>query len=161
MASSTVNTEQFKRAMGTLPTGVTVITTVCDNKKYGFTASSVISVSLSPLLILFCINRNSFSTQAFIDSKYFAVNILSENQQHLAAHFAVSNLDKFIGVSYNLGQYSKCPLIEEAVCYIECNKCDCYKAGDHWIIIGEVINSTINNNLNPLIRYLKEYRKLQ
>lgn len=159
--ASTVNPEQFKRVMSTLATGVTVITTVHNNKQYGFTASSFTSVSLSPLLILFCINVNSFSVKAFTDSRYFAVSILSENQQHLSKHFALPNPDKFIGISYNLGQYSKCPLIEEAICHIECNKFDCYNVGDHSVIIGEVINSKVNNNLNPLIRYLREYRKLQ
>ncbi len=156
-----VDCEQFKQAMSNLPTGVTIVTSYHNNMKFGFTASSVTSVSLSPPLILFCIGKQSFSFDAFINSKYFAVSILSEDQAKLSIHFAKSDYDKFTGVSYNLGQYSNCPLIEGAVCYIECNNYNQYEAGDHFIVIGEVINTVVKDNLNPLIHCLRQYRKLK
>ncbi len=157
----TVNLEQFKQALSTLPTGVTIVTTLYNNKPFGFTASSFTSVSLLPSLVSFCLNKQSFSMSAFANSKCFAVSILSENQEDISRHFAKFNTDKFINISYNFGQTTNCPLIEGAVCHIECNKFNQHEVGDHIILIGKVINTMINSNLNPLVYYLKQYRGLK
>ncbi|WP_341763599.1 flavin reductase family protein [Candidatus Tisiphia endosymbiont of Beris chalybata] len=149
--ASTVNIEQFKRALGNFPSGITIITTSYDNKLFGLTVSSFTSVSLFPPLILFCINKQAPSIKAFTNSKYFAVSILADNQAALSRHFAHHHFDKFASILYNLGVSSKCPLIDGAVCHIECNKFNQYSAGDHIIVIGEVINTAVNNELKPLI----------
>lgn len=149
--ASTVNTEQFKRALGTFPSGVTIVTTSYDNKLFGLTVTSFTSVSLLPPLILFCINKQAHSIKAFTSSQYFAVSILADNQTALSKHFAYPQLDKFASVLYHLGASSKCPLIDRAVCHIECNKFNQYSAGDHMIVIGEVVHTAVNDELKPLI----------
>ena len=47
----------FRQALGSFPTGVTIVTTLDkDSKPIGFTANSFTSVSLEPHLILICID---------------------------------------------------------------------------------------------------------
>lgn len=116
--ASIVNSAQFKKALSTLPTGVTIITTLYNNKLYGFTANSFTSVSLLPPLVLFCLGKQSFSMSAFVGSEYFAVSILAENQEDISRHFSKFNTDKFAGISYDLGRITRCPLIEGAVCHL-------------------------------------------
>lgn len=159
--ASTVNSERFKQALSTLPTGITIITTLYNNKLFGFTADSFTSVSLLPPLVSFCLDKQAFSMSAFTSSKYFAVSILAENQEDISRHFSKFNTDKFAGISYNLGCTTNCPLIEGAVCHIECNKFSQYEVGDHVILVGEVINTIVNSNLNPLVHCLRQYRGLK
>jgi flavin reductase (DIM6/NTAB) family NADH-FMN oxidoreductase RutF len=49
-----VHNEEFKEAVGKFPTGVCVITTNFNQKNWGITANSFVSVSLVPALVFFC-----------------------------------------------------------------------------------------------------------
>jgi len=65
----------FRQALGSFPTGVTVVTTLDkDSKPIGFTANSFTSVSLEPHLILICIDKASFNIEAFSKGNHFAVS---------------------------------------------------------------------------------------
>jgi len=77
----------FRQALGSFPTGVTVVTTLDkDSKPIGFTANSFTSVSLEPHLILVCIDNASFNIEAFSKGNHFAVSILSESQHQFLIH---------------------------------------------------------------------------
>lgn len=156
-----VNSQQFKEALGHLPTGVTVVTTGYNDKLYGLTVSSFTSVSLEPPLVLFCIDKDSSSIAAFYNSEFFAVSILADNQIDISRHFSKSQFDKFINIEYHIGSNSNCPLINRAVCHIECKKFNQYKVGDHLVIIGEVINTAVDDTNKPLVHCLRKYRELK
>ncbi|XVN40616.1 MAG: flavin reductase family protein [Rickettsia endosymbiont of Argas persicus] len=159
--AGTVKEDQFKEVMSRFSSGVTVITTNLDNKFCGFTASSFTSVSLKPLLILFCLHKNASSINSFNKSNKFAISILAENQVDISKHFARSQSDKFASIAYELGSKTACPLIKGAICHIECNKYASYDAGDHVIFIGKVINTVIKNDLKPLVYFHKSYTSLK
>ncbi|HJD61154.1 MAG TPA: flavin reductase family protein [Rickettsia endosymbiont of Columbicola hoogstraali] len=158
--AGTVTENQFKDAMSCFPAGVTIITTNLNNKFFGFTATSITSVSLKPPLVLFCLNKNSFSIKGFENSSKFAISILADNQVDILEHFAKSHTDKFTAISYELGPATSCPLINGAICHIECLKHATYGGGDHVIFIGKVINTAIKNDSKPLIYHHKSYIKL-
>ena len=90
-----MQSDEFKAAVGKYPTGITIVSTKHDNRFYGFTANSFTSVSLDPALISFCLNVKSASFDAFFNTKYFAINILSNYQIDLATRFASSNIDTY------------------------------------------------------------------
>lgn len=156
-----MNSESFKKAMSTLPTGITVVTTSYNNALYGFTANSFTSVSLLPPLVSFCIRKGSSSANGLIESNYFAVNILAEHQADLSMHFSKFHIEKFVNIPYTTGAYSSSPLISGAVSHLECKKFAHYQAGDHIIVIGEVVNAVVNTMDNPLVRQLGRYRELK
>ncbi|WP_024547232.1 flavin reductase family protein, partial [Rickettsia gravesii] len=115
---------------------------------------------LKPPLILFCLNKNSFSINSFQKSDKFAISILAENQIDISKHFAKSQSNKFTKIDYERGNKTDCPLINGATYHIECNKYASYDAGDHVIFIGEVINTAIKNDLKPLLYFHKSYTKI-
>ena len=156
-----MDNEEFKGAVGKFPTGVTVVSASYDGKLWGFTANSFTSVSLSPPLISFCLNKESGSFEAFSSAPCFAVNILSGKQADIAQQFSHRGLDKFANVEYRLGTFADSPLILGAICSIECKKYEQFKCGDHLIIIGEVMQTTINNKLSPLLYYAKSYLEIK
>jgi len=86
----------LRTALGSFPTGVTIVTTndagVGD---VGLTANSFSSVSLDPPLVLWSLSRNSGSRQAFEAAEYFAVHILAAQQEALAARFAQRGVERF------------------------------------------------------------------
>ncbi len=141
---------KFRHALGAFPTGVTVVTTIDnDGQPIGFTANSFSSVSLDPKLILICIDKASINLEAFTESAHFAVNILSEKQQQISTTFASPVDDRFADVSW-MPKTTGCPIIADTVAWFDCVKNNCFDAGDHYILLGEVVefDSTI---ITPLV----------
>src|ERR1700716_2891434 len=104
----------FRQALGQFPTGVAVITAQgADGSAVGLTMSSFNSVSVDPPLILFSIKRKSFSLNAMIEAKGYAVNILGRDQEHLSDKFAKALGDKWTAVEHTLGD-NAAPLIVRA-----------------------------------------------
>ena len=87
-----MNENLFKEICGNYATGVTVITSFNNNINYGFTANSFTSVSISPFLILFCLNKKANSNKALNIGNHFVVNILSSSQSNICNQFANNNL---------------------------------------------------------------------
>ena len=129
---------KLRKAFGSFATGVTVVTTRQNNGiPRGFTANSFTSVSLDPPLLLVCISKNAQSFSTFRDSKYFAVNILSENQRSTAGLFSSQSPEKFKITKWKKG-YKDLPILDSALSYFSCEKTNFQEAGDHAIIIGSI-----------------------
>lgn len=153
--------EDFKKAVGKFPTGVCVITTSYNDLLWGFTANSFVSVSLAPPLVSFCLNKGAGSFKAFISSRYFAINILSNNQREIARQFSQSVSDKFADVDYILSAESQIPLIIGATSLIECKKFKQFECGDHYVFIGEVVKINVDESKTPLLYFAKSYREIK
>ena len=151
---------EFKKAVGKFPTGVCVISTIFDEKLWGLTANSFVSVSLSPPLISFCLDKNSGSFVAFQNSDFFSVNILANDQEEISKHFAQSFADKFSGIDYDLGQFNV-PHIKGIVSLLECKKYSEVDGGDHVIFIGEVLKTQVDDSKLPMLYYARSYRDLK
>lgn len=149
----------FKHAVGKFPTGVCVITTHYHDQQFGFTANSFTSVSLSPSLISFCLDKKALSLKAFEHSKYFVVNILSENQSHIADKFAHSGAEKFVGTEYSVNDHA-IPIISGSISFLECKNYKSFDCGDHIIFIGLVEKVSIDDIQKPLLYYGRQYKGL-
>ena len=153
--------EEFKEAVGEFPTGITVISTCYDKKLWGFTANSFVSVSLTPPLVSFCLNKESRSFDAFHKTEYFAINILASDQASTSKHFAHKGVDKFLNIQHELSNLFGNPLISGAICFIECQKYKQFECGDHVIFVGEVVRTQINQSKSPLLYFAKSYKEIQ
>ena len=110
----------FRQALGSFPTGVTVVTTLDkDSKPIGFTANSFTSVSLEPHLILVCIDNASFNIEAFSKGNHFAVSILSESQYNISNTFALPATDRFDQINWE-PKITGSPIINESVAWFDC-----------------------------------------
>ena len=156
-----MHNEEFKEAVGKFPTGITVISTSYDGKLWGFTANSFVSVSLTPPLVSFCLNKESGSFKAFNETEHFAINILASEQVGTSKHFAHKGVDKFLNIQHEISDLFGDPLISGAVCSIECTKYKQFECGDHLIFVGEVIKTKIDQSKSPLLYFAKSYKEIQ
>ncbi|MHA6644928.1 alpha/beta fold hydrolase [Mesorhizobium sp. A623] len=140
---------EFRRALGSFLTGVTIVTTIGpDGEPRGFTANSFTSVSLDPPLVLICIAKKAHSHPVFSASKGFAVNILSEEQKAASGIFASKAADKFDAVEWHAGSTAS-PMIDNSVAAFDCDMEQLIDAGDHSILIGRVRDFS-HNGAQPL-----------
>lgn len=140
--------------------GVCVITTSFEDNLYGFTATSFTSVSMDPPLILFCLSNKANSKIAFINNKNFAVNFLSNKQRDIAKSFATRSLNKFVDLNFHISNLGN-PLIDNNIGVLECELRVSYDAGDHVIIIGEIVSGFIGTNDLPAIYYERDFREIE
>lgn len=151
--TETISIDLYKEIMGSYPTGVTIITTTdADNQPVGLTVNSFASVSLEPLLVLWCLDKRSGSLNAFKNADKFAVNILAGDQKEACWTFASSKeKDRFAKVSWEMSDH-QLPILNNVFGAFECKKVNEIDAGDHIIFIGEVINIK-KNDVVPMLYY--------
>lgn len=91
--------EQFKAAFRTHPAGVAVITADAGNGPIALTATSVISVSADPPLLVFSVSESSSSLPTLSRATTVVVHLLAADQLDLAILGATSGIDRFADTS--------------------------------------------------------------
>jgi flavin reductase (DIM6/NTAB) family NADH-FMN oxidoreductase RutF len=162
--ASTVDVAAFRQAMGSFPTGVTVVTVASDDGgMHGITVNSFSSVSLDPMLVLVCLNEASRSVGLIERAGVFAVNVLSSGQQDISRWFAnryrPADSTMFDGVSFDPG-LTGCPVLVGAAASFDCVLRQSHRAGDHLIVLGEVVALVHRPQLEPLIFHGGGYKSL-
>jgi len=152
----TIDQKAFRRALGNFTTGVTIITTrSADGTPIGITANSFNSVSLNPPMVLWSIARTSRSLPAFEGNEYWAVHILSGEQEALSNRFAKSGEDKFADLPVENG-VGNIPLLDSCCARLQCKTAVRYDGGDHIIFVGEVIEFD-HSDAPPLVFHAGRY----
>src|SRR5271170_1688472 len=148
--NSLIDPRDFRNALGTFATGVTIITAAAaDGKPYGVTCNSFASVSLNPPLVLWSLGMFSQGLGIFQNASHFSVNVLGASQQALATKFATSSEDKFAGVDWIPG-LGNAPILANCVANFQCRAANRYYGGDHVIFLGAVEAYSCNRN-EPLL----------
>ncbi len=142
----------YKEIMASYPTGVSIVTTMNGDQPVGLTVNSFTSVSIEPILVSWCIGKSSSSVEAFNRSDRFAVNVLSESQKEECYIFADSkDRERFSKTSWELSS-DQLPVLTEVSAVLECKKVQTIDAGDHILLIGQVINLKKTDN-KPMFYY--------
>ncbi len=148
--------ENFKKAMGSYPTGVTVVTAYNEeNEPMGLTVNSFASVSLDPLLILWSIDKRVSSYDAFLKVDRFSVNILASDQSDLCNLFASRVPDRFGQCDWEKSELAL-PVLKDTLATLQCKVHKQVKAGDHTIMIGEVLDIQ-NSDREPLLYHKRTF----
>ena len=156
-----IGPDEFRLTLGRFPTGVTIVATMDDRgRPRGMTASAFSSLSLSPPLVLVCIDERSQVCSALRNGGRFAVNILRADQEALARRFATRREDRFDGVGYRHGDKVDVPLLDGALANIECTTTQKHAEGDHVIFVGQVERVHLGNGA-PLVYFGGRYDRLQ
>lgn len=151
LTTAAVDGDAFRQALGRLAAGVSVITiSDATGQKFGLTATAVSSVSVDPPLILVCLGAWTRAMAPLSAHAPFIVHLLAAEQRSLAEHFAIPHADKFADVEHGTGQGS-CPRLADALAWIECVPQQLIPAGDHTIVIGQVVALKSHSDRAPLI----------
>ncbi len=155
--------EEFKNAMRHLLGAVSVITVGTDEKRTGFTATSVSSLAVEPPTLLVSLNRSSSSWPAVLQAKVFAVNVLASNQADVANRFAgidgISGNERYLGAKWTKRETGTF-LLNGALSTIDCVLEDAIERHSHAILIGRVVSVLVNPDVEPLGYFNRGYRRI-
>lgn len=148
----------YRRAMGRFATGVTVLTTVVDGVAHAMTANAVSSVSLDPLLLLACVQTDARYHDAVLESGVWGVNVLAADQRALAAWFATRGRPvqgQLDNAPHHAGAETGVPLLDGVLVAVECRTTQVVPAGDHAILLGEVVGLEVPARAGEALTYYR------
>ena len=154
----TVGPEDYRKALRRFASGITVVTVANGDELHGMTASSFAAVSLVPPLILVSLEKGSRTRTLVMDARHFGVNILADHQEALARSFSLPGQKPFENTKHRIGK-NKLPLLEGAIAWLECRVFETVDAGDHDVVIGEVLRCEARDG-SPLVYFNRDYRSL-
>jgi flavin reductase (DIM6/NTAB) family NADH-FMN oxidoreductase RutF len=148
---------EFRRILGHWASGVSIVTTrTPDGRACGLTANAVASLSLEPLLVLVCVEKNADTHDCIRSAAAFAVNILNSESETLARRFAAWEVDrKFDGLAYHDGPTGN-PILDDALAWVDCRLHSEFDGGDHTIFVGGVVAGDAVEG-SPLLYYRGGY----
>jgi flavin reductase (DIM6/NTAB) family NADH-FMN oxidoreductase RutF len=154
------DSKAFRNTLGHFATGIAIAATRnAEGKPVGVTVNSFTSVSLSPPLILFCLDRAAKSHHDFTTSGCFSVSVLEEGQQHLSRGFASSPWTHWDQVE-QIVERSGAPIIKNALAWVDCETEAVHRGGDHDILLGRVVALGHSEAGRPLVFWCGRYQRL-
>lgn len=158
-----LNTTEFRKALGAFATGVTIITLDLDGEVHGMTANAFTSVSLDPMLVLVCVDHSTRTHSHLHSKKRFGINVLCEDQRAISEYYARAErvherAEAEAGARFDRTSHGT-PILHGALAYLECRLESVQEAGDHSIFIAEVEDVVVGEG-DPLLFFRGKYRKV-
>src|SRR5207237_5360445 len=157
-----MRSQEFRDAMAKLAAGVVVVSARTPERYRGLTASTLVSVSADPPLVLVGLEHGSLTRSAVIETGQFNVSMLTRAQEFIAERFAgrAPTVDgKWREIPHRLGS-NGIPLIEGCAAWLECEVLEVHAAGDHDVCIGTVRLAQPGAG-NPLVLWDRTFWTLQ
>jgi flavin reductase (DIM6/NTAB) family NADH-FMN oxidoreductase RutF len=148
--------------MARVPAGVVVVSARSEDGYRGLTASSLVSISLDPPMVLVGLEREAATRAAVAATRAFNVSVLTRSQEFIADRFAgrAPAIDmSWRDVPHHLG-VNGLPLIEGCAAWLECRLVEILPVGDHDICVGEVMAATAGSG-DPLILWDRAFWTLR
>jgi flavin reductase (DIM6/NTAB) family NADH-FMN oxidoreductase RutF len=132
----------FRQALGRFSTGVCLITVNDEvSGSLALTANSFSSVSLDPPLVLWSIQNNSECFREYTENEHFAFSVLASDPEEFQENAQ--------GV----------PVLRGAIAQFNCRLFALHEAGDHHIVVGEVLDFDVSEGA-PLLFSNGQYDEL-
>jgi len=122
----------------------------------GLTASSFVTLSFDPPMVMFALQHNADSYASIVSGKAFGISVLASHQSQVAALFAKKGREKSERTTFDHGQILHVPLIPGALAKIECLTSQIILSGDHAIVVGLVEAATTEKG-DPLLYFGGQY----
>lgn len=154
----------FSEALRKYPLAVSVVTVGRGGVENALTVSWATPASFDPPMFLIALDRLHYSVDFVKSTRNFAVNVLAEGQERLAGLFAKQAIlgeDKLAAAVFRPGE-TGAPILADAVAYFDCEVKQLVEAGDHFLVIGAVVDAGSLREGKPLVggaalRYQKSH----
>ena len=132
----------FRAAMRRVVSGVTVVTTLHENRPWGMTVTAFSSVCAEPPTVLVCVNNRSVTAADIAEHGRFAANLLSQDQlfisQLCSRPGGVKYLDDFVVAPDELPSGVAMPVLRDSLATFDCKVEEARPIGSHFVVIGRV-----------------------
>ncbi len=146
MCSSAPDARQFRDTIGLLATGIAVIVGRAGDEVLAMTVNAVNSLSLDPMLTLFCPGKRTKLAQRLDAMSDFTINFLRHEQHALSTYFA-GGWREPTPPPFRFVPWRGAPRLEGSLASLDCQRERVEEAGDHWLVIGRVLG--LHTGISP------------
>lgn len=153
-----VDPDHYRKAIGRLATGVSIVTTRVGQIDHAMTINSLTSVSLEPVLMLISVEREARFYDAVMEAGQWAVSLLTADAQPTAAWLATRGRPlhgQLERVPHHRGPVTDLALMDDALAEFECRTTSTLEAGDHTLVVGEVVSMSIGDDPGDALTYYR------
>ena len=150
----------FADAMCALAAGVVLVTSRVDDRPWGLTVTSFVSVSADPSTVLVSLGSETASARAITATRRFGVSILAEQQLDLARLCSAPGAPKFIEPYVDADDGSDAaPAVSDALAHLDCELSQAIRIADHTLLVGLVRDARASRTGAPLLYHRRGYRR--
>jgi len=153
--------QEYRNTIGLFATGVTVLIIEYQGQVRCMTANAVSSLSLDPVQLLVCPSKKAAFSELLHKGAHFTVNILGIHQENLSNYFAgakTETIENEVHYGQLFSDSFSAPRLKDCIASFACRISQQYEGGDHWIVLGEVIELYKNNKeMEPLLFFGGKY----
>ena len=154
-----IDASTFRRLLARFASGIAIITARDGDRDVGMTVSAFCSVSLSPPLVLVCVDSKASMHALLLRHPKLGISIISSEHEAHSRRFADKNeARRFDGVPFTRGE-SAVMLLDDATAQLECQLVSHHPAGDHTIFLAEVERGAMGHS-EPLLHFGGRYAQL-
>lgn len=149
----------LRRAFGHFPTGIAVVTAMGPEGPASIVVSSFTSVSLQPPLVSFCAAHTSTTWPVIADARSCCINVLAASQGELCRTLASKKDPRLSTIAWTPSP-SGAPVLDGVACWLDCRVVEVRAAGDHDLVLLEVLAHGSKPDTEPLLFHRSGYRTL-
>ena len=153
----TVDADIFRSVFRRHAAGVVVITADAGHGPAGFTATSLVSVSLLPPLVSFSIATTASSWPTVHKANSLVINFLDAGQHDIAGRFATSGVDRFAEPTRWSRLRTGEPVLDEAPSYLRALVEHRFAVADHHIVVARLDTHAERREHEPLLYHDGRY----
>jgi flavin reductase (DIM6/NTAB) family NADH-FMN oxidoreductase RutF len=142
-----------KSILRQIPYGLYVIGVKDGAAHHAFTGSFLSQCSIKPPCLMLGVKNGTHSLEMIRQGKAFSVNWLAKEDKKVLEQFfkpTPSSGNRFGELGYQL-KNTGTPILDKAISFVECELRSIQDAGDHSVVIGEVVNAGIVREGAPLV----------
>ena len=142
-----------KNLLRKIPYGLYVIGVKDGASHHAFTGSWFSQCSMKPPRVMLGVRHGTHSLDMLKHGKFFSVNWLAKDDKKILEQFfkpTPSSGNRFGDLTYQLKKTGT-PILDKAIGFLECEVVHVHEAGDHCIVIGEVVNAEVLRDEAPLV----------
>ncbi|RTL67363.1 MAG: flavin reductase [Hyphomicrobiales bacterium] len=148
----------FRDVMGTFPTGVAIVATAHEGRRYGMTINSLTSISLDPMIVMVSLDTGSQTGRMIQARGAFTINLIGEHQEDLSRRFVMKVADRFEGVA-TVSRDDDLPVIAGTTGHLVARVMQSAQVGDHTVVYGEVTECGAGDHA-PLVYFRGSYGRV-
>lgn len=153
------------KALHKLSYGMYIVASEHEGKQAGYIGNTVFQITSSPVLIAISCHKNNDTSGVILNSRCFSVSVLQkEVSTSLIGEFgfmASSEINKFAKVKTEKYATGAPVVLDSAVAWFDCRVKEVVDAGSHHLILGEVVDSALLSDKEPLTyEYYREKYKM-
>ncbi|MBI4353017.1 MAG: flavin reductase [Candidatus Omnitrophica bacterium] len=148
-----MNEESKRKILRQIPYGLYVVGVKGKDSQHAFTGSWLSQCSMKPPCVMLGVRQGTHSLDLIKEGRVFSINFLAKGDRKVMEQFfkpVPASGNRFGDVSYTLRR-TGAPILDRAVGFLECEVRQIVEAGDHSVVIGEVVEAEAVKEEPPLV----------